>query len=115
MANIERLTKRVKKVEEWIAENEDTGGPAGLLETFGYLVNEVRRLGSEANNAQMSYQRMRQITFGFLELKKLESEWDEYVKEQDNALQKQQTEEVSVQEQTESSEETSETPKEEKE
>ena len=73
----------------------------------------MRRLGSEANNAQMSYQRMMQITFGFLELKKLESEWDEYVKEQDNALQKQQTEEVSVQEEAESSEEVSEAQEEE--
>ena len=34
MANVERLTKRVKKIEEWIAENE--GGPT--LDNMNYLV-----------------------------------------------------------------------------
>ena len=44
---------------------------------------------------------------------KLETEWDEFVQEKENALQKQQTEEVSVEEETESSEEAVEAPKEE--
>ena len=34
MANNERLTKRVKKMEEWIAENEEMGGPKGYLDTM---------------------------------------------------------------------------------
>ncbi len=105
MANVERLTKRVKKMEEWIAENEDTGGPAGTLETFSYLVNEIRRMGTDIQNTNMAYQRMRQLTFGFLEVNELTSEWDEYVKEQDNAVQNQQAEEIPVQEEAESSEE----------
>jgi hypothetical protein len=112
MASMERLTKRVKKMEEWIADNEDTGGPAGTLETINYLLNEIRRMGPEIQNNQMAYQRMRQLTFGFLESKKLESEWDEYVKEQDNAVQKQQAEEVPAQEEAESGEEAVEAPEE---
>jgi len=34
MANNERLTKRVKKIEEWVAENEEMGGPKGYLDTM---------------------------------------------------------------------------------
>jgi hypothetical protein len=45
--------------------------------------------------------------------KKLLDEWNEFIKEKDNAVQKQQTEEVSKQEQAESSEEASEAPVEE--
>ena len=45
----------------------------------------------------------------------MEKEWDTYVEEKQNAVQESETEEVPVQEQTESSEETSETPKQEKE
>ena len=85
MANMERLTKRVKKMEEWIAENEETGGPAGVLETFSYLVNEVKRLAQEGQHHQNSYGQMRAMTFKFLEEKKLESEWDEFVKAQEEA------------------------------
>ena len=113
MASIERLTKRVKKMEEWIAENEDTGGPAGTLETMTWAINEMRRMGTDVQNNQLAYQRMRQLTFGFLEKNELTAEWDKYVKEEENALQKQQTEEVPVQEETESSEEVIETHEEE--
>ena len=42
-------------------------------------------------------------------------DWNDFVKEKEDAVQKQQAEEVSVQEETESSEETVETPDEEKE
>ena len=72
-------------MEEWIAENEDTGGPAGLLDTVNYLVNEVKRLAQEGQHHQNAYVQMRQMTFKFLEAKKLESEWDEYVKAQEEA------------------------------
>ena len=100
-------------MEEWIAENEDTGGPAGTLETMTWAINEMRRMGTDVHNNQLAYQRMRQLTFGFLEKNELTEEWDKYVKEEEDALQKQQTEEVPVQEETESSEEVSETHEEE--
>ena len=102
-------------MEEWIAENEDTGGPAGTLETMTWAINEIRRMGTDVQNNQLAYQRMRQLTFGFLEKNELTTEWDEYVKEEENALQKQQTEEIPVQEEAESGEETVKTSKEEKE
>ena len=41
MANMERLNKRVKKIEEWIAENEDMGGPKGYLDTMVSLYHDA--------------------------------------------------------------------------
>ena len=75
-------------MEEWIAENDETGGPAGLLETFSYLINEVKRLAQEAQQHQNAYGTMRQMTFKFLEDKKLESEWDDMVKARDEEMAK---------------------------
>jgi aspartokinase len=115
MANIERLTKRVKIMEEWIEENEDVAGPAGTLETFNHLINEVR--GSQQRNMQMeqSFNQLRQLAFEFIKEHELTDEWDEFVQEKENAVQKQQTEEVPLQEEAESGEEAVEAPVEEKE
>ena len=115
MANNDRLTKRVKKMEEWVAENEDMGGPKGYLDTFVQMYNMNGTLSNQARQMQSAFEQLKALTFGFMQENNLEEEWDTYVQEKENALQEQQTEEVSVQEQTESSEETSETPKEEKE
>jgi len=54
------------------------------------------------------------MTFAFMQEQKLETEWDEFVQEKQNALQEQQTEEVSVEEEAERGEETSEAPEEDK-
>ena len=51
MANNERLTKRVKKIEDWVAENEEMGGPKGYLDTMVALINETRR--SQQAHAQL--------------------------------------------------------------
>ena len=40
MANLQRLTERVKKMEEWVKENEELGGPQGTLDTFNFLISE---------------------------------------------------------------------------
>ena len=41
MANNERLTKRVRKIEQWMAENEEMGGPKGYLDTMIALYNDA--------------------------------------------------------------------------
>ena len=115
MANNDRLTKRVKKLEEWVAENDDMGGPKGYLDTFIQMYNMNAQMSAQARQMQGAFEQLKGLTFGFMQENKLEEEWDEYVKEKEDAVQKQQTEEVPVQEQTESSEEVSETPKQEKE
>ena len=115
MANNERLTKRVKKIEEWVAENEEMGGPKGYLDTMVVLINETRRSQTIQAETAQQFNRLRQLNNEFLVEQELGEEWNKFLEEKENAVQEQQTEEVPVQEQTESSEETSETPKQEKE
>ena len=114
MANNERLTKRVKKIEDCVAENEEMGGPKGYLDTVVSMYQSNITLGREAQNLNVQFQNLRAMAFEFIEENKLTEEWNEFLQEKDkNAVQKQQTEEVSVQEEAESSEETVEAPKEE--
>ena len=114
MANNERLTKRVKKIEKWVAENEEMGGPQGYLDTMVLLINETRR--SQNNHAQLtqSFNRLKGLLDEFLVENDMGEEWNQFLEDKENAVQEQQTEEVSVQEQAESSEEVSEAPKKEK-
>ena len=113
MASIERLTKRVKKMEEWIENNTDMGGPMGLLETMSYLIHERRSAQQHAEQLQHGMQQLRSYTFEFLKNNDMAEKWDEYIAEKENAVQEQQAEEVPLQEETESGEETVEAPKEE--
>ena len=114
MANNERLTKRVKKIEEWMAENEEMGGPKGYLDTMVLLVNETRR--SQTNHAQLtqSFNSLKGLLDKFLVENDMGEDWNKFLEDEENAVHEQQTEEVSVQEQAEGSEETSEAPKKEK-
>ena len=113
MANNERLTKRVKYLEEWVAENEEMGGPEGHLNTMVWLLNLVKGNQEQFNMLNQQFADLRSMTFEFMKEQDLVKEWDEFVQEKQNAVQEQQTEEVSVQEEAENSEETSEAPSEE--
>ena len=114
MANNERLTKRVKKIEEWVAENEEMGGPKGYLDTMVAMYQGNVQASQQMRQLDMQFQQLRAYAFEFIEENELSDEWNDFLKEKDNAVQEQQTEEVSVQEQAESGEETSETSEEEK-
>jgi hypothetical protein len=114
MANNERLTKRVKKIEEWVAENEEMGGPKGYLDTMIHLYNTNVAMGRQNNNLEQTFNQLRAYAFEFIGEHSLTEEWNDFLKEKDNAVQEQQTEEVSVQEEAESGEEAVETPKEDK-
>ena len=109
MANIERLTKRVKKMEEWITVH----GDGETVTNYNFLLNSYR--SSEQANGQLQHEKevFMNLFAEWMTEKKLLDEWNEFIKEKDNAVQKQQTEEVSQQEQAESSEEASEAPVEE--
>ena len=115
MANNDRLTKRVKKMEEWVAENEDMGGPKGYLDTFVSMYQMNANQGAQLRQVREAFEQLRSYTFGFVQENDMTEKWDAYIKEKEDAVQESETEEVPVQEQAESSEETSETPKEEKE
>ena len=114
MANNERLTKRVKKIEDWVKENEEMGGPKGYLDTIVALINSTRDAQNQANNIGMNMQRLQRLLNEFLVEQELGEEWNSFLEDKENAVQEQQTEEVPVQEQAESSEEASEAPKKEK-
>ena len=100
-------------MEEWIKENDMTGGPQGLLDTMQFLIQEGRRNAQHAEHAQQGIQQFRAFAFEFLKDRELQEEWDTFVQEKENAVQKQQAEEIPLQEEAESGEETLEAPKEE--
>ena len=93
MANVQRLTERVKKMEEWVKENEMMGGPAGTLETFNFLINEARMSGNVRSQMEQQMNNLRGLTFEFIQQHELTDEWNEFLKEK-NAVQKQSPEEV---------------------
>ena len=113
MANNERLTKRVKKIEEWVAENEEMGGPKGYLDTIVSMYQGNMQASQQMRQLDQQFQQLRAFAFEFIEENELSDEWNEFLNEKDNAVQKQQAEEVPLQEETESGEETVEAPKEE--
>ena len=104
MANLERLTKRVKKLEEWIEENEDMGGPKGLLETMSFLVNEARNNAMGAQRMQQQFTQFRELAFEFFRENELVDSWDKFLEDKENALQEQETESLPVRDEPEASE-----------
>ena len=113
MANNERLTKRVKKIEEWVAENEEMGGPKGYLDTIVSMYQGNMQASQQMRQLDMQFQQLRAYAFEFIEENELSDEWNDFLKEKDNAVQEQQAEEVPLQEEAESGEETVAAPKEE--
>jgi len=102
MANNERLTKRVKKMEDWIAEN----GSGPTLDNFNYLLDMLRNASQQYLQMEGQHNQYRQLVEEFFTTKDIGDEWNEFIKEKDNAVQKQQAEEVPAQEEAEGSEET---------
>ena len=111
MANLKRLTRRVEEMEDWIEEN----GDGDTMANYNYLVKSIRQAGDMLNNEQQNHQNFRNMVFEWMKEKEYGEDWNTFIKEKEDAVQKQQAEEVSGQEETESSEETVETPDEEKE
>ena len=107
MANNERLTKRVKKIEDWVAENEEMGGPKGYMDTMVALYQNGVMLSQQRSQLQQQFNQLRTFSFEFIQEQELGDEWNEFLKEKDNAVQEQQ-------EEAESGEEVVEVPKEEK-
>ena len=101
MANNERLTKRVKKIEEWLEEN----GSGPTLFNMNWLIEVIRNDNEQMARLNQETNTFRQLFAEFMEEKDLEQDWNRWLQEKDDAVQKQQTEEVSVQEEAESSEE----------
>ena len=114
MANLQRLTERVKRMEDWVKENDMTGGPQGVLDTFVLMVNETRASTNLRVQAQQTMNNLRNLAFEFIEQHELTEEWNEFLQEKENAVQEQSAEEVPLQEEAESGEEAVKAPKESK-
>ena len=88
-------------MEKWIDENE--GGPT--LNNMNYLLDMLRNASQQVMQLEQNFNTQRQLLGEYLGDRDLMQDWDDWLKEKD-AIQKQQTEEVSVQEEAEGSEET---------
>jgi hypothetical protein len=100
MANVKRLTDRVKRIEKWIEENGD--GPT--LHNMDYLILSIRQVNDMLKQQQDLYANFRNLTFEWIGQKDLAKDWDEFVKEKENAVQEQETESVPVRDEPEASE-----------
>ena len=103
-ANLTRLKKRIETLEQWVEDNEALAGPEGTLDTMNYLIGENRRAGQ----MQAHLNQLQQYLQEYLNETESMDQWNEFIQTREqgnNAVQEQQTEEVSVQEEAESSEE----------
>ena len=95
MANVQRLTKQVKDLEEWVKENDMTGGPQGILDTFTFLINETRMSAQLRTRMEQQVNNLRQLAFEFIQQHELTEEWNEFLKEKEvNAVKEQSPEEM---------------------
>ena len=101
MANLKRLTDRVKNIEKWIEKNEDSD----TMSNMHYLIKSIRHAGELVDSEKATHQNFRTLVFEWMSNNDLGDSWNEFVEEKQNAVQEQETEEISVQEQTEDSEE----------
>lgn len=109
MANIKRLTDRVNKIEKWIEENADGDN----MFNMHYLIKSVRQAGDMLTSEQQNFANFKRLVFEWMSDREHGDDWNVYIKEKEDAVQEQQTEEVPLQEETDSSEEAVEAPKEE--
>ena len=103
-ANLTRLKKRIETLEQWVDDNEAIAGPEGTLDTMNYLIGENRRAGQ----MQAHLNQLQTYLQEYLNETESMDQWNEFIQTREqgnNAVQEQQTEEVSVQEEAESSEE----------
>ena len=102
MANLKRLTRRVEEMEDWIDEN----GNSDTMSNYNYLIQSVRQAGDMLKNEQQNHQNFRNMIFEWMNDREHGDDWNAFIKEKEDAVQKQQTEEIPLQEEAESSEET---------
>ena len=109
-ANLTRLKKRIETLEQWVEDNEAIAGPEGTLDTVNYLISKNR----QADQMQAHLNQLQGYLQEYLNKTESMDQWNEFIqtREQENAVQNQQTEKVSEQKEAESSEEAIEAPEE---
>tara|TARA_R100001509_G_scaffold155143_1_gene117380 strand:- start:473 stop:841 length:369 start_codon:yes stop_codon:yes gene_type:complete len=110
MATLKRLEKRMNDVEAWVKDFDRSQGPAQTSENLNWLVGQTRQLGDrlkateeQAIQMQNALQQNSEIVNNFIESHDLVKDWQAYLaelqKEQEDAVQEQETESLDVQEQ----------------
>jgi tRNA-dihydrouridine synthase len=109
-ANLTRLKKRIETLEQWVEDNEAIAGPEGTLDTVNYLISKNR----QADQMQAHLNQLQGYLQEYLNKTESMDQWNEFIqtREQENAVQNQQTEKVSEQKEAESSEEAIKAPEE---
>ena len=119
MANVKRLEKRLKNVEEWAKQLEKNAGPAQTMDNMNWLVGQTRMLGDRLQQAesavgemQNAIQQNNEILQVFLDKHDIIRDWQVYLEElqkeaeeENNADEEQGTEGLDAQEQAEDGEE----------
>jgi len=103
-ANLERLKKRIKTLEEWVDENEAIGGPEGTLDTVNYLISRQR----QAEGMQQHLNQLQQYLQEYLNETESMDQWNEFIQTKEgekNAVQEQSPEEIPPLEEAENGEE----------
>ena len=110
MATLKRLEKRMNEVESWVKDFNKGSGPAQTMDNLNWLVGQTKQLGErlsmteqQALQLQNALEQNAKIVEQFIEEKELVADWQSYLaelqKEQEDAVQEQETESLDVQEQ----------------
>ena len=119
MATVKRLEKRLDNVEAWLKNFERGTGPAQTMENMNWLLSQCRSMGDGRAQAEniineqgTILKKNNDVLNGFLEEMDLVMDWQGYLakleqesKEEENAVQKSETESLDAQEQAEDGEE----------
>ena len=115
MANVKRLEKRLKNVEEWAQQLEKNAGPAQTMDNMNWLVGQTRMLGDRIQQAEQAVeglqgaiQQNNEILQTFLDKHDIIRDWQVYLEElqkeaeeENNADEEQETTGLDAQEQAE--------------
>ncbi len=116
MATLKRLDKRMNDVEAWVKDFQKGAGPVQTMDNMNWLLSQVRAAGDRLRQVEEQVQQMSKalqdnagIVKEFIEKEEMVMQWQAHLasiqKENEDALQKQETESLDAQEQTEDGEE----------
>ena len=110
MATLKRIEKRMNDVESWVKEFEKGTGPAQVMDNMSWLLTQLRMTGERLQSTEQNLMQLQQgmqsnteIVQGFVEKNDLVHDWQAHLaeiqKENEDALQEQETESLDAQEQ----------------
>ena len=77
-------------MEDWIDEN----GDSDTMANYNYLISSVRQGGDMLRNEQQNHQSFKNMVFEWMNDKGHGDDWNAWIKEKEDAVQEQATEEI---------------------